>query len=224
MRAEAAAKAVVLLEGGPSLLAEALSDADSESGAQVLADIVSPLAQRLTKKDLKRLLEAGGQNLGHALAVARKQLEPVRAVDAEAWAALLRDKAKALAKKDPARAEMVTQLLGSSRAATADDRFMVAVQHLVHHSLDPHPRARQRDPSLAELEKLHLEGFEVARAVAQAKMLSDEARYYVGVHFAEKPQFELKNVGAEVLERLAGNGKGKLAKAAKNKIKLLELE
>ena len=45
----------------------------------------------------------------------------------------------------------------------------------------------------------------------------------MGVHFAEKPQFELKNVGAEVLEVVAGKGKGKLAKAAKNKMKLLEL-
>ncbi len=45
----------------------------------------------------------------------------------------------------------------------------------------------------------------------------------MGVHFAEKPQFELKNLGAEVLEGLAGKGKGKLARAAKNKLKLLEL-
>jgi hypothetical protein len=114
-------------------------------------------------------------------------------------------------------------MLGRSTAATPEDRFGVVVQPLLHHSLDPHPRARQRDPSLAELEKLHSEGFGVAEAVMKAKALSDEARYYVGVHFAEKPQFELKNVGADVLEQLATKGKGKLAKAAKNKMKLLEL-
>ncbi|MDX2009962.1 MAG: hypothetical protein SFW67_07230 [Myxococcaceae bacterium] len=222
-RAEAAAKVVVELEAGPSLLAEALADADEEAGAQVLADILSPLAQRLSKKDVKALLDAGGKNLAGALAVARKQLEPVRAVDAEAWAELLREKAKALQKKDPARAEAIAQMLGRSGAATADDRFGVVVQQLLHHSLDPHPRARQRDPSLAELEKLHAEGFGVAEAVMKAKALSDEARYYVGVHFAEKPQFELKNVGADVLEQLSTKGKGKLAKAAKNKMKLLEL-
>jgi hypothetical protein len=222
-RAEAAAKVVVELDAGPSLLAEALADAEEEAGAQVLADILSPLAQRLSKKDVKALLDAGGKNLAGALAVARKQLEPVRAVDAEAWAELLRDKAKALQKKDPARAEAIAQMLGRSGAATADDRFGVVVQQLLHHTLDPHPRARQRDPSLAELEKLHAEGFGVAEAVMKAKALSDEARYYVGVHFAEKPQFELKNVGAEVLEQLSTKGKGKLAKAAKNKMKLLEL-
>lgn len=222
-RAEAAAKVVVALEGGESMLAEALADADEETGAQVLADILGPLSQKLTKKDLKRLLEAGGKNLGDALAVARRQLEPVRAAAPGEWADLLRDKAKALSKKDPARAEAIGQMLGRSAVATADDRFGVAVQGLLHHSLDPHPRARQRDPSLAEFEKLHAEGFPVADAVAKAKSLSDEARYYVGVHFAEKPQFELKNVGAEILERLAGSGKGKMAKAAKNKMRLLEL-
>jgi hypothetical protein len=221
-RAEAAAKVVVALEGGESLLAEALADAEEETGAQVLADILSPLAQKLSKKDVKRLLDAGGKNLAEALAVARKQLEPVRAVDADAWAELLRDKAKALAKKDPARAEAIGQMLGRSAVATADDRFGIVVQQLLHHSLDPHPRARQRDPSLAELERLHAEGFGVAAAVLKAKPLSDEARYYVGVHFAEKLQFELKNVGAEVLEQLA-TGKTKIAKAAKNKMKLLEL-
>jgi HEAT repeat protein len=222
-RAETAAKVVVELDDGPSLLAEALADAEDEAGAQVLADILSPLAQKLTKKDVKALLDAGGKNLGDALAVARKQLEPVRAVDAEAWAELLREKAKALGKRDPARAEAIGQMLGRSTAATSEDRFGVVVQQLLHHSLDPHPRARQRDPSLAELEKLHSEGFSVAEAVMKAKALSDEARYYVGVHFAEKPQFELKNVGADVLEQLATKGKGKLAKAAKNKMKLLEL-
>lgn len=222
-RAEAAAKIVVALEGGESLLAEALADADEEAGAQVLADILSPLAQKLSKKDVKRLLDAGGKNLADALAVARKQLEPVRAVDPEGWADLLREKAKSLGKKDPARAEAIGHMLGRSTVATADDRFGVVVQQLLHHSLDPHPRARQRDPSLAELEKLHAEGFAVADAVMKAKALSDEARYYVGVHFAEKLQFELKNVGAEVLEQLSTKGKGKMAKAAKNKMKLLEL-
>lgn len=221
-RAEAAAKVLAQLPGGDSLLVEALGDAEDETGAQVLADVLAPLATALQKKDVKRLLEAGGKNLVKHLAVARKQLEPVRAADGEAWAELLREKAKALAKKDPARAEAIGQLLGRSMVATPEDRFGLVVGQLAHSSLDPHPRARQRDPSLAELEKLHKEGFKIAEAVAKEKKLSDEARYYLGVHFAEKPTFELKNIGAEILEGLAG-GKGKIAKAAKNKMKLLEL-
>ncbi|MFZ5441509.1 MAG: HEAT repeat domain-containing protein [Myxococcota bacterium] len=221
-RAEAAAKVLAELPGGASLLAEVLADADDETGAQVLVDVLAPLAGALESKDVKRLLDAGAKNLTKHLAVARRQLEPVRSADGEAWAELLRERAKALARKDPARAEAIGQLLGRSMVATPEDRFALVVGQLAHSSLDPHPRARQRDPALAELEKLHHEGFAIAAAVAKDKRLSDEARYYLGVHFAEKATFELKNLGAEILEGLAG-GKGKLAKAAKNKMKLLEL-
>ena len=222
VRAEAAAKVLAQLPGGAALLVEALADADDETGAQVLVDVLSPLAPALGKKELKRLLEAGGKNLARHLAVARRQLEPVRAADPEAWAALLRDTARALQKKDPARAEALGQLLGRSMVATPEDRFALAVNQLVHSSLDPHPRARQRDPSLAELEKLNAEGFKVSDAVRKDKKLTDEARYYLGVHFAEKPTFELKSLGADILEGLA-EGRTRLAKMARNKMKLLAL-
>lgn len=222
-RAEAAAKVLAGLPSGETLLVEALADADDEVGAHVLAEVLNPLANKLKPQAVKRLLAAGEKQLAKSFAVARRQLEPVRNADPEAWAEALRDKAKALQKKDPARAEAIAQLLGRSTVATADDRYGFAVGQLEHHSLDPHPRARQRDPVLAEFEKLHAEGFGVAAALSKDKKVSDEARYYVGVHFAEKPQFELKNVGAEILEALVARGKGKLAKAAKNKMKLLEL-
>lgn len=221
-RAEAAAKVLATLPGGASLLVEALADAEDETGAQVLADVLAPLAANLGKKDVKVLLEAGGKNLGKHLAVAKKQLEPVRTADAEAWAALLRDKVKLLAKKEPARADAIGSMLGKSMVATSEDRFGLIVAQLAHSNLDPHPRARQRDPSLQELEKLHREGFKLRDAIAKDKKLSDEGRYYVGVHFAEKPTFEHKNLGAEILEGIA-TGKTKLAKAAKNKLKLLGL-
>jgi len=221
-RAEAAARVLAALDGGAALLAEALAMAEAEPGAQVVAEQLTPLASKLSKKELQGLLDAGTKNLGKALAVARRQLEPVRAADPGGWAEALRDKRKALEKKDPARAELIAELLGRSAVATAADRYAMAARQFLHQSLDPHPRARQRDPALAELEKLHAEGFPVAATVAKDKQLSDEARYYVGVHFAEKVQFDLKNVGAELLEGLAG-GKGKLATAAKNKLELLEL-
>lgn len=221
-RAEAAARVLSELPGGEALLAEALAEAEEEAGAQVLADVIAPLATKLSKKDVKRLLEAGGRNLTRHLAVARKQLEPVRAADPEAWADLLRERTKSLQKKDPARAEAIGNLLGRSMVATPADRFGLVVQQLAHSSLDPHPRARQRDPSLGELEKLHREGFKLGEALGKDQRLSDEARYYVGVHFAEKPSYELKSLGAEVLEGLAA-GKTKLARAAKNKLKLLQL-
>ena len=221
-RAEAAAKVLATLPGGDSLLVEALVDAEEETGAQVLAEVLNPLATKLSKKDIGKLLEAGGAQLGKAFAVARRQLEPVRNANPAAWGEVLREKAKALGKKDPARAEAIAQLLGRSSVATPADRYGFAVAQFEHHSLDPHPRARQRDAVLAELEKLHASGFAVAPTIIKDKKVTDEARFYVGVHFAEKPQFELKNIGAEILEALAV-GKSKIAKAAKNKMKLHEL-
>jgi HEAT repeat protein len=222
-RAEAAAKVLAAMPGGEDLLVDALADAEEEAGAQVLAEVLNPLATRLSKKHVKALVNAADKQLGKSFAVGRRQLEPVRNADPEAWGELLRDKAKALQKKDPARAEAIAQLLGHSTVATEEDKYGFAIAQLQHHSLDPHPRARQRDPVLQTLEKLHTEGFKVADMIAKDKKLSDEARYYVGVHFAEKPQFELKSIGAEILESLAESGRGKLAKAAKNKMKLLEL-
>ena len=221
-RAEAAAKVLATLPGGQQMLVEALADAEEETGASVLAEVLATTGT-VTKKDVKRLLDAAAKELGKSFAVAKRQLEPVRTADPEAWGELLREKAKALVKKDPARAEAIGQLLGRSSVATSDDRFVLASQQLLRGSLDPHPKARQRDPALSELEKLQAEGFALSQALQKDKKLSDEARYYVGVHFAEKPTFELKNLGAEVLESLAAKGKGKMAKAAKNKLKLLEL-
>ncbi len=222
-KAEAAAKVLATLKHAESLLVDALVEAVDEVGAQVLAELLNPLAAKLSKKDVKRLLESGSAQLGESLAIARRQLEPVRNADPEAWAQVLRERAKAIGKKDPARAEAISELLGRSSLARPDDRFQAVLQRLQHHSLDLHPRARQRDTVLMVLERLHTEGFKVAEAVNKDKKLSDEARYYLGVHFAEKPQFDLKGIGAEVLEQLAAKGKGKLARAAKNKMKLLEL-
>ena len=222
-KAEAASKVLAGLKNGEALLVDALAEAEDETGASVLAEALNPLASKLSKKDLKKLLEAGGKQLGKSFAVARRQLDPVRIADPEGWAGVLRAKAKAMLKKDPARAEAISELLGHSSVASSDDRFGAVLQRLQHHSLDLHPRARQRDTVLLVLERLHSEGFKVADAINRDKKLSDEARYYLGVHFAEKQQFELKSIGAEVLENLADKGRGKLARAAKNKMKLLEL-
>jgi HEAT repeat protein len=222
-RAEAAARVLAALPSGLVHLVDALVEAEEEVGAHVLSEVLTPMAAELARKDVQRLLKAAEKQLGNQLAVAKRILEPVKRVDPEGWAELLRGKAKALAKKDEARADAITQMLVRSADATPDDRYAFAMQELERHGHDLHPRARQRDPALAELEKLHHEGFEVAPRLLKDKKVSDEARFYVGFHFAEKPQFDQKNLGATLLEAIAGKGKSKLAKAAKNKIKLLEL-
>jgi HEAT repeat protein len=222
-RAEAAARVLASLPSGLAHLVDALVDAEEEVGAQVLSEVLTPQAAELAKKDVARLVKAAEKQLGSQLAVAKRILEPVKRVDPEGWAELLRAKAKSLAKKDEARADVISQMLVRSADATTDDRYAFAMQQLERHGHDLHPRARQGDPALAELEKLHREGFEVGEKLLKDKKVSDDARFYVGFHFAEKPLFQQKNLGATLLEAIAGKGKGKLAKAAKNKLKLLEL-
>ncbi len=220
LRAEAAAKVLATLKGGEALLVEALSDAEEEVGAQVLAEVINPLSSKLSKKDVAALLKAGAAQLGKAFAVARRQLEPVRNADPHAWADALRDKAKALAKKDEARSDAIVQLLMRSSMATADDRYGYAVQALSRSPMDPHPQARRRDPAVGELEKLLENGFPLVKRLEKDKAVSDEGRLYLGFHFVEAMQPEAKGFGAALLEQVAGKGKGKLAKAAKNKLKL----
>jgi len=223
VRAEAAAKAVAVLPGGEVLLAAGLASAEEEVGAQVLSEVLTPLAAKLTKKELTRLLKAAEQTLPTSVAVGRRQLDPVRAADPGSWAALLRATSARLMKKDAARAEAILATLVHSDQASNDDRYTLARLQLSRSPRDPHPRARQRDPALADFERLADDGFAVAKTLDKDKAVSDDERYYVGFHFAEQSAPEAKSVGAALLETLAVKGRGKLAKAAKNKLALLKL-
>lgn len=221
-RAQAAAKAIAALPEGARLLAGALVDAEEEVGAQVLAEALQPVAKSLAKKEIAALLKAGAHDLKKSVAVARRKLEPVRDADPEAWAETLRDAAKASGKKDAARAEVLYGMLSRSPLATPEDRYALARLLLARSSRDPHPKARQRDPGLLELQKLATEGFPLAQTLQKDKSLDDEERYYLGFHFAESHVPEEQAVGYDLLEAIAQTGKGKLKKAAKNKLALLE--
>ena len=70
------------------------------------------------------------------------------------------------------------------------------------------------------MEKLAAGGFALAVAIAKDKSLSGEARYHAAFHLAEHHSPEVRAQGVALLEDLAG-GRGKLAKAARNKLSLL---
>ncbi len=219
-RAEAAAKALAQLPGGEKLLATALARAKEEVGATVLAEVLAPLSRQLGKKELTALAQAGEKALADSLAVARKILEPVRDAEPERWAEVLRAKAGAALKKDPARAEALLGVLCRSSQATADDRYAFAALQLARSPKDPHPRARARDGALTELERLADDGLPLAKLLEKDKRLDDATRYYVGFHFVERPAPEARALGVTLLETLAAR-KNKLGKAAKNKLSLL---
>jgi HEAT repeat protein len=215
-RAEAAVRALSGLSGTGPMLAAALAGATEEGAAHALADALERVP--LEPADLSRLRAAGSAMLKKSFAVARRQLEPVRNADPQAWAQLLR---QAMKKATGARAEAICELLARSTLATAHDRFAHASLLLRRSPLDPHPRARQADPALSELEKLAASGFALAVALEGDAALSDEARYHAAFHFSEHAAPEVRAQGVALLEALAARGRGKLARAARNKLSLL---
>ena len=211
-RAEAAVKALSGLPGTAPLLVDALAKAREEAGAHAVAEALEKVP--LSAKDVAKLRTAGAAMLKKSFAIARRQLDPVRRVDPQGWAGLLRAAAK--------KSEIVSELLARSNQATPQDRYLHASQLLRRSPLDPHPRARQSDPALAELEKLAADGFALSAAVAKDKSLSEEARYHAGFHFAEHHAPEVRSQGVAILEDLAGSGRGKIKRAAKNKLALMQ--
>ncbi|MFL5319671.1 MAG: HEAT repeat domain-containing protein [Myxococcaceae bacterium] len=221
-RAEAATQAIAALDDGPSLLAQALSRAEDEVGAQVLMEALMPLAKRLDKKDVKKLFDAGKNAIDESIAVGRRILEPAREVQPETWAKLIAEKADKARKKDPARSASLYSILARSAHASPDDVYTFALIQLERSPLDSHPRGRQRDPALQFFERLIGTDFPLAKTLAKDKAVSDEARYYLGFHFAESGTQEGKSLGSELLEALVEKSpRTKLGKAAKNKLALL---
>jgi len=217
VRAQAAVRALAGLRDSAPLLVGALIDAAEETAAHAIAEALERV--QLAGRDLAKLRAAGAATLRKSFALARRQLEPVRRADPQGWAQLLRDAVKKAS--DPARAEAISELLARSSWATPQDRYAHASLLLRRSGLDPHPRARHADPALVELEKLAADGFAVAAAVAKDKQVSDEARYHAGFHFAEHASPEVRAQGVALLEELASRGRGKIARAAKNKLGLL---
>ena len=212
-RAEAAVRALSALPGAGPLLVSALAVAKEEAGAHALADALEQV--QIAPKEVASLRSAGTAMLKKSFAIARRQLDAVRRADPQSWAQLLRDAAR----KAP-HPEAVLELLARSNQATPQDRYAHASLLLRGSPLDPHPRARQSDPALAEMEKLAAGGFALAVAIAKDKALSGEARYHAAFHLAEHHSPEVRAQGVALLEDLAG-GRGKLAKAARNKLSLL---
>lgn len=221
-RSQAAAKAIAALPEGAQFLARALADADDESAAQVLAEALQPLAKTLGKKEQQNLLKSAQASLPKSAGLGRRKLEPLREIDPAGWANVMRDAAKNLVKKDPARAEPLFAALSRSSAAEPEDRYAYAKLQLLHSPLDPHPRARLRDPALNELQLLADRGYPLVKALEADKQLDEERRYYVAFHFAEQHVPELRSVGVSLLEGIAERaGRTKLGKAAKNKLALM---
>jgi hypothetical protein len=80
---------------------------------------------------------------------------------------------------------------------------------------------RADDPVFAQFSRLALNGFPVAKRLTKEKDVSDEAIYALGFRLLESPNGSNEDLGAELLQGIIEDRpRSKLAKSAKNKLKL----
>ncbi|HXU65550.1 MAG TPA: hypothetical protein VN962_27805 [Polyangia bacterium] len=209
-RAEAAAAALGGRPDGALALARALIDVADPDRAVLLARLLRPRARELAAAG------PAGRKLARALidaAVARatdghEALLPLaREIDRAATAEALRAAAHKAHKAR--RAEQALRLLraiGRSPDATADDGYALAVAEL---------RDGRRDEALAICAQLVAGGFDLASAIRRDRLLSPEQRYQIGFALVER---QLAG-GEEILSDLAADGRSKVGRMARAKLK-----
>lgn len=102
-----------------------------------------------------------------------------------------------------------------------DSRFFLAVLGLTAAGNAILRASHADDPVLAQFGRLAAAGYPVASKVAKDKDVSDEEVYGLGFRLLESPDASDQELGAELLEGIVEDRpRSKLAKAARNKLKL----
>lgn len=210
-RAELAAEALEGRKDAVAPLAKALANTDELERAKLIARAVS--GAKLAPAAKKALLDAGAAQLAAGVDAWEPKL---RLLDEKAVAKRLGDDAKKLKKRKKGDAE-ARVLRAMLRLGLGEDahRYRVASLGLADSALEP--RGRRSDPALRWLAELANRGFDVVGALSKDRSVSLEALYYVGFCFLEDDHAG----GEELLELVVQKGgRKKIAKAAKNKLKL----
>ncbi len=217
--AEGAAQALGTRDDAGPTLARALLETDGADRAWAIRGVLRPLAAKLPPALKRELVDS-------ALARVKEQdrgfeghLDVAREADPVAVADGLRDLATKVKKKSPDKAQAILGLLARSEKGTPADKFAVAVMELKKSPKDTSPAARSSDEALQQLGRLIATGFDVVDGLKRDKTLEPEDLYYVGFHFSEQRRPAGEDLLALVVER---GGRTKIAKMAKNKLKLTE--
>jgi len=209
-RAEAAAAALGSRADGALALARALIDVADPERAVLLARLLRPRARELAaagpagRKLARALIDAA---VTRAAAGHEALLPLAREIDRAATADALRAAAQKAHKAR--RAEQALGLLravGRSPDATAEDGYALAVAEL---------RGGRRDEALAICAQLVAGGFDLAAAIRRDRLLAPEQRYQIGFALVERRQAG----GEEILSDLAADGRSKVARMARAKLK-----
>ena len=217
--AEAAAQALGVREDAGTTLAKSLIETDSADRAWAIRNVLRPLAKKLSPALRKELVAVALERVKERDRGFEGHLDVARECDPAAVAEGLRELAAKVKKKSPDKAQAILGLLARSEKGTETDRFALAVMELKKSSKDTAPAARSNDEALSHLTKLLESGFDIVDGLKRDKTLEPEHLYYVGFHFAE----QRKGAGEELLSLVAERGgRTKLAKMAKNKLRLTE--
>jgi HEAT repeat protein len=201
-------------------LVKAILDTDDAEKALLMSKVLKPMHAELKPAQRKKLVEGMATKLKDGEHGWEAILQVTREADAKATAEALRDLAAKLRKsKKVEKAVSVLTLLTRTDGATDDDRYKLASLELGRSRQDTNHTARGRDPALKHLKDLADNGFDVFTALKKDRALENKDLFYVGFHFCELAY----GLGEEVLEEVVKKGgRTKIAKMAKNKLKLVQ--
>lgn len=201
----------------PPVLA-ACESVDVAERAVLLAQIVRSLKDALSKAQVTKLVDVTMALVAESRPGYESILRVAREIDAEKVGDALRALAADLKKKKKAdKAELVLELLNKTGEASSDDRFAQAIMALKKSKLDTSPTSRAKDPALKLFEELVAKNVDVVGLLKKERSIELDARFYLGWHFVEQGEAMGEELLGEVVDK---GGRSKLAKMAKNKLKL----
>ncbi len=215
-----AEQAIEALRADPNAIDPALAAVLSTNNvdrARLLSELVVPRAKDLNKPQVKKVIDAVVERLADDGRGYEACLAIARAADPDGTALALRDLAAKLKKqKKEERAQHALILLSHTDGATADDRLRLAMIALKKSRLDASRPARARDEAIKLFGDIAGD-VDIGRELKRDKSVTPEQLFYLGFHFTEDGD----PLGEELLHEVIARGpRTKLAKAAKNKLKL----
>jgi hypothetical protein len=217
-RAHIAAQGLMGEELALAPVLAALADVDAAERAVLLSQVLRSLKDKLTRVQVTKLIEATLALVVESRPGYESILRVAREIDGEKMGEGLRALAADLKKKKKAdKAELILELLARSGEGSSDDRFAQAMIALKKSKLDTSPTSRARDPALKLIEELVTKNVDVVGLLKKERTVDLDARFYLGFHFVEKGEALGEDLLTEVIEK---GGRTKIAKMAKNKLKL----
>jgi HEAT repeat protein len=221
---EAAARSLAGAPEAAGPLLAALGEAQSDEVARRIVGVLRAHVDRLPGKALDALVAKVTARAGKEDApVMGVLLDALALVAPEAHADLLLGRAQKLRKAGhAAEAFAALRPLAHSRAPLKDEqRFVIGVLGLRTSGKNLLRSARGVDPVLMQFAALVRNGFPVAKELGKQKDLDLEDLFTLGFNFIESQDEDEKGLGVELLELVQERQpRGKLAAAARNKLKL----